>query len=292
MKLNNIYFRIFFLLITFSNEEPIEIQVNAKSGVVNTNYNSKKKEFSFEIVCEVNKNISTTITNINISLKVAKYPINGEPEIPVICKIRPVRVWGEDSVSETVFMCTFNTGEYSFINENTILIRPTNVIQDSSTLNIAKLIFDKFDDVSTPIEIKSLTLSNIEKDYCIHNNYIFEISTDKDFKENPPLEAAICKIALLNDESHQIARCAIPVNGVKMKCSVDVEEKKYKKGDIIVIEKQGIIPCENGQAIKLPNDAKNKLEILEDCGEKIFMKNYYIHINILFLIFFNYFILY
>ena len=281
---------IIFLLITFTNEEPIEIEVTAKSGVVNTKYNSKNKEFTFEISCEVNKNITNSVTKINISLKVVKYPINGEPEIPVSCRIKPVRVWGEDSVSETSFLCIFNTNEYSFINENTILIFPTDITQDSTTLNIVKLNFNKFNDISIPIEINSLTLNNIEKDYCIHNNYIFEINTDKDFKDNPPLEATICKIALFNDEFHKIARCVIPVNGVKMKCSIDVEEKKYKKDDIIMIKKQGLIPCENGQAIKLPNDAINKLEVMEDCGEMVFMSNNYLYINKLFLIFLLYLI--
>ena len=55
-----------------------------------------------------------------------------------------------------------------------------------------------------------------------------------------------------------------------------------------MIKKQGLIPCENGQAIKLPNDAINKLEVMEDCGEMVFMSNNYLYINKLFLIFLLY----
>lgn len=65
-----------------------------------------------------------------------------------------------------------------------------------------------------------------------------------------------------------------------MKCSIDVSKKKYSKGSKIIIKRQGLIQCENGQNIEINSDSENELTISEECGN---LK--YINFNYLYLLF-------
>ena len=58
----------------------------------------------------------------------------------------------------------------------------------------------------------------------------------------------------------------------KMKYYINIEEKKYKKGDNMVMEEQDIVPYENGQAIKISIDSKKTLSVIE-CEAKILINN-------------------
>ena len=285
-------FLLFALLINISYEEALEIEVMALSGLVNTNYDSKERLFTFDILCEVNKNITNNIAKINIKIKVKKYPVDNEPLIDAICHLKPVRV-AKDSVSQTLLKCFFDTTDYPFIKEDIILIYANNYTPDYGTLDQVTFTFNKFEDISRLIRVNMQTLNNLNDDSCIHNNYLFEINTDFDFGEDSLLESTICRVEISGDEFHKIARCAIPMKGNIMKCYVDVEEKKYKKGDIIAIEKQEVVLCDNGQAIKLLCDQKKMLSVKEECGEEIFTNNNYLYFNklsfslLFILVFFN-----
>ena len=61
---------LFFLIINYANEEQIEVSVIAKTGIVNKILDSVNKEFSFEIYCEVNQNITNNKTKIVVSITV------------------------------------------------------------------------------------------------------------------------------------------------------------------------------------------------------------------------------
>lgn len=270
-----------YLFINISYEEPLEIEVKAITGVVNPIYDSKNNLYAFDIFCEVNKNITNRITKIKIKLEVRKYPIEEQIIIEANCYIKQVRV-AKNSVSETYLKCSFDTTHLPFINEESIIIYSGNIEQDSETKNEVLFNFKKFDELAILKSVNVLNLNNLNDDSCIHNKYIFEINTDVDFENNQLLESTICVIQISNDEFHQIAKCAIPVKGKKMKCYIDVEEKKYKKGDNIIIEEQDISPCDNGQAINFVFNSNQILSVKEECGEKVFTNNNYLYFNELF----------
>jgi hypothetical protein len=270
-----------YLLIIISYEEQIQIEVSALTGVLNSKYDSKKNMFTFDIFCEVNKNITNTIGKINISVELRKYPIDNQYQVKANCTIKPVRV-AKNSVSETCLKCFFDTTPYSFINDETILIYSGNIEQDSETKNDVLFIFKEFDRLSILYNFTILNLNNLNDEFCIHNKYIFEINTNDNFEMNSLLESTICRVEISDDEFHKLARCAVPMKGNKMKCYVDVEEKKYKKGDYIVIGEQEIVPCDNGQAINFKFSSKQVLNVKEECGEKVFTNNNYLYFNKLF----------
>mgnify|MGYP006873133484 CR=1 FL=1 len=272
---------LFVLLIYLLYGEPIEIEVTALTGLVNPKYDSKKSIFTFDILCEVNKNISNIIGKINIKIQVQKYPIDDVHLIDAICHIKPVRV-AKNSVSETSLKCSFNTTDYPFIKEDTILIYKSNNGQDIETLNEVRFTFIKFEEISNLINANIESVNNINEENCIHNNYLFEINTDADFEENSLLESTICRVAISDDEFHQLARCVIPMKGSILKCYIDVEEKKYKKGDSIIIGNQDIVPCDNGQAINLLSNSKKVLNVIKECGETVFTNNNYLYFNEIF----------
>ena len=266
-----------YLFIKISCEEQIEVNVIAITGVLNQKYDSKKSECTFDIFCEVNKNITNNISKISITLEVRKYPIDNQDKIEAKCFIKPVRV-AQNSVSETCLKCFINTTLYSFIKEDTILNYSDNISQ-TEKINEVKFIFGNFDKLKDLIEVNALNLNNLNDESCIHNNYLFEINTNVDFGENPLLESTICRIGISDDEFHKLARCVIPMKGKKMKCYVDVEEKKYKKGDNIVIGEQEVVPCDNGQAIKFSIGSKQILSVKEECGETVFTNNNYLYFS-------------
>ena len=267
-----------YLFIKISCEEQIEVIVTAITGVVNQKYDSKKSECTFDIFCEVNKNITNNISKIRVTLEVRKFPIDDQHLIIAKCFIKPVRV-AQNSVSETCLKCSIDTTLYSFIKEDTILIYSDNLEQDPEKTNDVIFNFENFDKLKDLIEVNALNLNNLNEESCIYNNYLFEINTNVDFKENPLLESTICRIGISDDEFHKLARCAIPMKGTKMKCYVDVEEKKYKKGDNIIIDEQEVVPCDNGQAIKFSISSKQILSVKEECGETIFTNNNYLYFS-------------
>ena len=263
------YLLIFLsLLINISYEDPININVTPLTGLVNTKYDSKDHIFTFDILCKVNKNITHIIGKINIKLKVQKQPHNTEDPIEANCNIKPVRV-AQNSESETSLKCSFDTTNLPFVKQDTILIYSNYIVQDPATSGLAQFTFNNFGDISSLITINVESLNNINNVPCVNDKYIFEINTEDDFGSNHLLESTICYVQISGDEFHKFARCVIPLETKKMKCYVDIEEKKYKKGDNIVIEEQNIAPCENGQAISLSVDAKKILGI-EECGSKFF----------------------
>ena len=266
-----------YLLIKISHEEAIQIEVTALTGVLNPKYDSKKNIFTFDIFCEVNKNITNTIGKINITLEVKKYPIDNQHLVQTICNIKPVRV-AKNSVSETCLKCFFDTTPYSFIKEDTIIIYSGNIEQDSETDEIL-FIFNKFDYLSVLNDVNVLNLNNINDESCIHNKYLFEINTNVDFEQNSLLESTVCRVEISDDEFHKLARCVIPIKGKKMKCYIDVEEKKYKKGDNIIIGEQEVVPCDNGQAINFIINSKQILSVKEECGDQVFTNNNYLYFN-------------
>jgi hypothetical protein len=267
-----------YLLINISYEEQIQIDVKALTGVLNQKYDSKKKIITFDIFCEVNKNITNTIGKINITLELRKYPIDGQNLEGAICTIKPVRV-AKNSVSETCLKCFFDTTLYSSISEDIVIIYSGNIRQDPATTNEVLFNFIKFNDLAVLSDVNVLNLNNLDDEYCKHNKYIFDINTNEDFDQNSLLESTICTIEISDDEFHKSARCAIPIKGKKMKCYVDVEEKKYKKGDNIILGASQIIPCDNGQALNIIVNSKQTLSVIEECGEKVFTNNNYLYFN-------------
>ena len=266
------YLLIFFsLLINISYEEALHIDVTPLTGLVNQKYDSKDHIFTFDILCKVNKNITHSIGKINIKIKVENLPNNNGDPIEAICNIIPVRV-AQNSESETCLKCSFSTTNLPFIKQDAILIYSNFIEQDSETLSQVQFNFNNFGDISSLITVNIESINNIDNNPCVNDKYIFEIDTEDDFKDNHLLESTVCKIQISGDEFHKLARCVIPLETKKMKCYVDIEEKKYKKGGNIIIEEQNIVPCENGQAISLSIDSKKILSI-EECGSKIFTNN-------------------
>ena len=100
-----------------------------------------------------------------------------------------------------------------------------------------------------------------------------------------PLESTVCNIGINNDK-HDTARCAIPLGNYDIICSIDVSEEKIEKGEKIEIKSQELIKCENGQLLKINDDAQNILEINEDCDKSIFIVFNIFYLFFLFLILF------
>jgi hypothetical protein len=261
----------FSLLINISYKDALLIDVTPLTGLLNSKYDSRHHIFTFDILCKVNKNITHTMGKINIKIKVKKHPINNEDPIEANCNIIPVRV-AQNSVSETYLKCSFNTNNLPFIKQDTILIYSDYIQQDSTTLSKVQFRFNNFGDISSLITVNIESLNNINNSPCVNDKYIFEMNTEDDFKDNSLLESTICIFQISGDEFHKSAKCVIPMETKKMKCYIDIKEKKYKKSDNIVIEEQNIVPCENGQAISLSMDSKKILSI-EECGSKIFANN-------------------
>lgn len=269
-----------FLIINYSNEEQIEVSVIAKTGIINKNLDAINKEFSFEIYCEVNQNITNNITKIDVSITVKN--LDNSQMVEAICHMVPIRLT-EDNNATTNFLCIIDLSRYNHIKEDSNLIIHSGPTQDTSdTTSSAIFNFEKFDEISQVLNVGDLTLNYLKEDYCKNNHFFFEIES---LSIKRPLLSTICSISLSDDETHPEAKCAIPIIGETIKCYVDVSNTKYKKDDSIIIKSQNLVPCENGQHIAITNDAKNTLTIKEDCGEVINNKSYHLYISkIIFLI--------
>ena len=269
-NLNLIFLICFISFIHFSKE--IDVTLKAKTGIINKEIN--KEAFSFIIKIDVSQNITNNITKTYFELKIGKEI--GNYNIASNCNIRPVRVAGGQT-AETDLMCSVDTSTNQDINTETeLFVEPRTSDTTSGEVTFK---FENFDKISTLIEIGSHTLNYTKDDNeCSKSHYIFEIINDNNI--SPPLQSTACKLTLSGDEDHKEARCVVPVTGKILKCSVDVSQKKYSKGSQIIIKKQGLIQCENGQSIKIDSDSENELTINEECGD---LK--YINFNYLYLLF-------
>ena len=259
--LNIFYLIIIFLIIGISQEDPISINVEPKSGIINKNVD--KNNFSFDIDCKVNKNITNKISKLKIELSV----IIGEQEKKAICFLLPVRVYIE-STSTTKLSCTINLESNHNINEEINLkYKDNSIIQLDNLDNSVYFNFDNFNKISETIIIGDLTLKYLDEDekYCSNNHFLFEIINSGQIV---PLQSTICTIKLSDDIAHTEANCAIPFKSNKLKCYIDVSQKKY-----------------------VQNDSKNKLVIKEDCGEIINNEINYIYFSKLLLLFLLFMIL-
>jgi hypothetical protein len=269
-NLNLIFLISFISYIHISKE--IDVTLKAKTGIINKEIN--KEALSFIIRIDVTQNITNNITKTYFDLKIGKEI--GNYDITSSCNIRPVRVAGGQT-AETDLMCSVDISAHPDINIETELFvepRTSDITSDEVTFK-----FENFDKISTLIEIGSHTLNYTKDDNeCSNSHYIFEIINDNNI--SPPLQSMACKLALSGDEDHKEARCVVPVTGKIMKCSIDVSQKKYSKGSKIIIKKQGLIQCENGQTIEINSDSENELTISEECGN---LK--YINFNYLYLLF-------
>lgn len=269
-NLNLIFLISFISFIHFSKE--IDVTLKAKTGIINKEIN--KEAFSFIIKIDVSQNITNNITKTYFELKIGKEI--GNYNIASSCNIKPVRVAGGQT-AETDLMCSVDISAHPDINTETELFvepRTSDITSDEVTFK-----FENFDKISTLIEIGSHTLNYTKDDNkCSNSHYIFEIINDNNI--SPPLQSTACKLTLSGDEDHKEARCVVPVSGKTLKCSIDVSQKKYSKGSQIILKKQGLIQCENGQSIKIDSDSENELTINEECGD---LK--YINFNYLYLLF-------
>jgi len=271
-KLNLIFLISFASFILLSKE--IDVTLKAKTGIINKEID--KETFSFIIKIDVNQNITNNIAktyfNLNIGIEKDNYDIISS------CNIKPVRI-ADGQTSETDLMCSFEISDDPNININTETALFVESPSSSITSGDATFIFENFEKISTSIVIGSHTLNYTKDDNeCANNHYIFEIINENDI--TPPLQSTACSLSLYGDKDHKEARCVIPVIKNIMKCSIDVSKKKYSKRSKIIIKRQGLIQCENGQNIEIENDSENELTINEECGN---LK--YINLNYLYLLF-------
>lgn len=258
-KLNVKCFIFLSSIIVFSKGDTITL--TAKTGIIEKEIN--KEQFSFIIKIDVSKNITNNITKVYFDLNIGKEKNNCD--IISKCNIKPVRVAEGQTAVETDLMCSFETPGHPNINTETNLFvgitdSPSSV--DSGDYTFTLINFNK---ISDPIEIEEQTLIYTkDDDECVNKHYIFEITNKQNIAE--PLQSTACTLALSGDDDHKEARCVIPVSGDTMKCSIDVSQKKYDKRSKIIIKKQGLIQCENGQNIVMDDDSENELTIKEECG--------------------------
>ena len=274
------YLILILILISSTNEEPLNITIEAKTGIINKKLDSSKTKFSFEINCEVNKNITNNISKIDVIISIKKP--NDNKQYDSLCHLVPVRFY-EEETALTNFLCIIEFDKRSDLDgETNLIIENIQINNTSDFSDLAIFNFEKFDKISEAINIGDLTLVYLEEDYCRNNNFLFEMNGKIG---TYPLLATICAVSLENDESHKIAKCAIPVTGDTIKCFVDVSETKYVKNNNIIIKAQDLVPCENGQNLKIVNDASNILVIKKECGELVNNNNQGLFLNKLFFLF-------
>ena len=284
-KLHILYIIIIFLIVNVKNVgEVVQVKITAMTGIINKQYDTISKEFSFQIDCEVDKNITNNITKIDINITVKNLDNNDKIYENVACHLVPVRVFNEDTATTNIFCIIEDINKNELTKESNIIVEGITSVTGESDAN-AHLTFVNFDEIKENLPFDELTLIKLDTGFCQNNNYLFDIEFSQT-TEKRPLLSTICNIALSEDEAHPIANCAIPLTGSKIKCFVDVSNKKYKKGDQITIKKQDLVPCENGQHMKIEEDATNSIKISEDCGEVINNSNEYINFSKIFLLLF------
>jgi len=278
-------FLLLILIIYSREDDPIQVKITAMSGIINKEIItiSNQKKLSFNIECIVDKNITTKISKIDITIKIKI--LGGDTTIfDSTCNIVSALIDSDKSDVYTKLKCKM---DYSTYNNDDIVDK--NLIVDSSeaptyTSDIANFNFQNFEKIGTPIEIQGLNIYNLEKDFCENKIFKFEMkfTTTDDNPYSPPLESTICDINLSNNEVHNVAKCAIPYSSNVVLCYIDVSEKKITKGEKIEIKQQTNSKCQNGQVVNIGDDAQNILEMEVDCDKMHFLV--YNIINILFLI--------
>ena len=275
-------FLLLILIIYSREDDPIQVKITAMSGIINKEIItiSNQKKLSFNIECVVDKNITTKISKIDITIKI-KILGGDTSTFDSTCNIVSALIDSDKSDVYTKLKCKMN---YSTYNNDDIVDK--NLIVDSSgtptyTSDIATFTFEDFPKIGTPIVIQGLNIYNLEKDFCENKIFKFEMKFTTTNDNFPPLESTICDINLSNNEVHNVAKCAIPYSSNVVLCYIDVSEKKITKGEKIEIKAQENSKCQNGQVVNI-GDAQNILEMEVDCDKMHFLV--YNMINILFLI--------
>ena len=277
-------FLLLILIIYSREDDPIQVKITAMSGIINKEIItiSNQKKLSFNIECIVDKNITTKISKIDITIKI-KILGGDTTTFDSTCNIVSALIDSDKSDVYTKLKCKMN---YSTYNNDDIVDK--NLIVDSSgtptyTSDIATFTFEDFPKIGTPIVIQGLNIYNLEKDFCENKIFKFEMKfTNDDNSYVRPLESTICDIKLSNNEVHNMAKCAIPYSSNVVLCYIDVSEKKITKGEKIEIKQQTNSKCQNGQVVTIRDNAQNILEMEVDCDKMHFLV--YNIINILFLI--------
>ena len=280
------FFFNIILLIICTKEDVISVTITATSGIINKVKYPRKKILSFIIPCKVNKNITNTISRIDIPFKV-KRPDDTE-EFDVICNLNSVRLDSGDNYANTYLSCQLNYFNYIDDNINddmNLVIVETTTTYTSDNFQFT---FEKFAQIGQKIEIGGLYIFNSDSNNCYNNYYHFKMNYTSFNHE--PLESTICNIAISNNDVHDTAKCALPINtndnNYDIICSIDISEEKIEKGEKIEINSQPLISCENGQILTIKDNAKNILEIDEDCDKSFFLIFSQFYLYILFLILF------
>ena len=277
-------FLLLILIIYSREDDPIPVKITAMSGIINKEIItiSNRKWLSFNIECIVDKNITTKISKIDITITI-KILGGDTTTFDSTCNIVSALIDSDKSDVYTKLKCKM---DYSTYNNDNIVDK--NLIVDSDiaptyTSDIATFTFEDFDKIGTPIEIQGLNIYNLEKDFCENKIFKFEMKfTNDDNSYVRPLESTICDIKLSNNEVHNMAKCAIPYIPNIVLCYIDVSEKKITKGEKIEIKQQTNSKCQNGQVVTIRDNAQNILEMEVDCDKMHFLV--YNIINILFLI--------
>ena len=278
-------FLLLILIIYSREDDPIPVKITAMSGIINKEIItiSNQKKLSFNIECIVDKNITTKISKIDITIKI-KILGGDTTTFDSTCNIVSALIDSDKSDVYTKLKCKM---DYSTYNNDNIVDK--NLIVDSDeaptyTSDIATFTFEDFHKIGTSIVIQGLNIHNLEKDFCENKIFKFEMkfTTTADHPYSPPLESTICDINLSNNEVHNVAKCAIPCSSNVVLCYIDVSEKKITKGEKIEINLQTNSKCKNGQFVTIRDNAQNILEMDVDCDKMHFLV--YNIINILFLI--------
>ena len=282
MNLLFFVFNIFLLLLYTNEEDKTAVTIKATSGIIKKEKNSKTKILSFIIPCQVDKNITNKISIVDITFNTKKAEDTSKI-FPSICNLHSVRLDSDEEFANTYLSCQLNYTNYKdeTIDEDMNLIIDGDTPSYTST--IVEFTFVNFDKIGLAIEIRGLYLFNSNSDICSNNYYHFKMNFTS-MKEQP-LESTVCNIGINNDK-HDTARCAIPLGNYDIICSIDVSEEKIEKGEKIEIKSQELIKCENGQLLKINDDAQNILEINEDCDKSIFIVFNIFYLFFLFLILF------
>ena len=279
-------FLLLILIIYSREDDPIQVKITAMSGIINKEIItiSNQKKLSFNIECIVNKNITTKISKIDITIKI-KILGGDTTTFDSTCNIVSALIDSDKSDVYTKLKCKMDNND-NIVDKNLIVvvIDGESPAGSSDSSNTATFTFENFEKIGTPIEIQGLNIYNLEKDFCENKIFKFEMkfTTTDDHPYSPPLESTICDINLSNNEVHNVAKCAIPYSSNVVLCYIDVSEKKITKGEKIEINQQTNSKCQNGKVVTIRDNAQNILEMEVDCDKMHFLV--YNIINILFLI--------
>ena len=279
---------ILLLIIYTKEEDKISVTITATSGIINKVKYSRKKILSFIIPCQVDKNITNSISRVDITFKTSRPDENDEnDEFEAICNLNSVRLESGNTFANTYLSCTLNYSDYTKYNidddMNLVIVGEPSYTSDN-----VEFTFKNFEQIGQKIIINGLYIFNSDNNNCYNNYYHFKMNYTG--FTNKPLESTVCYIALSNNEVHDTARCAIPINtntkNYDIICTIDISEEKMEKGEKIEISSQSLVNCENGQILEITDNAQNVLEIDEDCDKSFLLIFNKFYLFILFLILF------